>query len=134
MSGILAQVGRSASPLASRSHPGGIFGPTTDRPPHTVLMKSRLFSVLGTLSLIAVFGFGAFLLAKAEDMPAPGLILMLVSGVFLLNQWKGRRGIRTIHSAPGSPFTGLDQARESYEYELERHRRGDFDDAHTSNR
>lgn len=38
-------------------------------------MKPRLASVLIALLLIAVFGFGLFLLIAAEDMPAPGLIL-----------------------------------------------------------
>jgi len=97
-------------------------------------MKSRLPSVLGTLFLLAVFAFGAFLLVKAEEMPAPGLILMFISGFIFLIRWKGRRGIRSIRSATESPFTGLDQARESYEYERERHRRGDFDDSQTDHR
>lgn len=96
-------------------------------------MKLRPISALIALFLIAVFGFGLFLLIAAEEMPVPGLIVMLISGIVLLIHLMGRPNVRASHTSSENPFTGLDQARESHEYELERHRRGDFDvDVQTS--
>lgn len=101
-------------------------------------MKSRLLSVLGTLFLIAVFGFGAFLFVAAEEVPAPGVILMGVSGALLLRRFFGRgrgpgRQAASQHSE--SPFTGSRQALDSYDYDMERRRRGDSDvDPQTSDR
>lgn len=98
-------------------------------------MKSRFSSVLVVLLLLAMFGFGVFLLMNAEEMPAPGLLLMAFSGGILLYRWFGRRPARSHNNSDDSHFDGLDQARESYDYEAERRRRGDFDmDAQASHR
>lgn len=96
-------------------------------------MKSRISAFLVVLLLLAVFGFGVFLLMKAEEMPAPGLLLMAFSGGILLYRWFGRRPALSRSNSDDGHFDGLDQARESYEYEAERRRRGDFDvDAHAN--
>lgn len=95
-------------------------------------MKHRLASVLIALLLIAVFGLGVFLLVAAEETPAPGLILMAVSGGILVYRWVGRRGPPQANSDDESPFAALEQARESYDYDQERRRRDEFDvDGHS---
>lgn len=94
------------------------------RPP---LMKPRLASVLVTLLLIAVFGLGVFLLIAADEMPAPGLILMAGSGGIILYRWFGRHGHSMTSSDDEGPFVASEQARESYDYDMERRRRGEFD-------
>lgn len=90
-------------------------------------MKPRLASVLVALLLIAVFGFGLFLLVAAEDMPAPGLILMAVSGGIILYRLFGHSGRSMTSADDDDSFVGSEQARESYDYDVERRRRGEFD-------
>jgi hypothetical protein len=95
-------------------------------------MKFRVSSILLVLLLLTVFGLGVFLLMTAEETPAPGLLLMAFSGGALIYRWLGRRAARS-SSADDSHFEGLDQARESYDYEAERRRRGDCEmNAHAS--
>lgn len=99
-------------------------------------MKVRLFGIFVTLLLIAAFGFGVFLLVVAKETPAPGLILMLISGWVLLQRRHRTTASRPADStATDDAFAGIEQARESYEYDMERRRRGDFDtdtDTHTT--
>lgn len=85
-------------------------------------MKSRLASALFTALLIALFGFGVFLLVVAEDMPAPGLLLMTISGVLILSRFLRRKVRNTAYDDDGR-FDGIKQAHESLDYERERERR-----------
>jgi hypothetical protein len=96
-------------------------------------MKSRFSSVLVVLLLLAVFGLGVFLLVIAEEMPAPGLILMALSGGAFLFRLFARGGARSaVGSSARNPFAGSAQASESYDYDMERRRRGEFDDMDAS--
>lgn len=96
--------------------------PTTDRRSSPLPMKSRLASALVTALLIALFGFGVFLLVVAEDTPAPGLLLMTISGVLILSRFFRRKVRNTAYDDDGR-FDGIKQAHESLDYERERERR-----------
>lgn len=98
-----------------------VYSPSTDRC-SSPLMKSRLASLLLTALLLAVFGFGIFLLLVAEDTPAPGLILMLISGALMLSRF-ARRGARSTSSDDDGRFDGIKRAHESLDYDRERDRR-----------
>lgn len=99
-------------------------------------MKSRLASALVTAFLIALFGFGVFLLVVAEDMPAPGLLLMTISGVLVLSRLLSRRNTANALRSPSkSAFSDSAQALRSYDEDFERRQRGDFDmDTHNTRR
>lgn len=99
-------------------------------------MKSRLASALVTAFLIALFGFGVFLLVVAEDMPAPGLLLMTISGVLVLSRLLSRRNTaNALRSPRKSAFSDSAQALKSYDEDFERRQRGDFDmDTHNTRR
>ena len=89
-------------------------------------MSARITGFLFFSVLAVVFGLGAFLLIAADEMPAPGLILMGVSVAFLIARFRGRAGRRdTVDSEVA--FEGSQQARDSYQYDVERRQRGEFD-------
>lgn len=69
-----------------------------------------------------------FLLVVAKETPAPGLILMSIAGlVFLGRRYRSATPRSTDDSSTDAACNGIEQALESYEYDMERRRRGDFD-------
>ena len=97
---------------------------------HSTLMSARITGFLFFTVLAVVFGLGAFLLIAADQMPAPGLILMGVSIALLVARLTGRSGRRDPVDSNGA-FEGSEQARDSYQYDVERRQRGEID-AHQS--
>lgn len=89
-------------------------------------MSSRIATWLVTLFGLLALALGVFLLVYAEDMPAPGLILTLGSGAVLLYRLFGRSSGRT-RADEDDAFVMAEQNRDSYQYEVERRRRGEFD-------
>jgi len=94
------------------------------------LMSARTTGFLFFTVLAVVFGLGAFLLIAADQMPAPGLILMGVSIALVVARLTGRAGRRDTVDSNGA-FKGSEQAQDSYQYDVERRQRGEFD-AHQS--
>lgn len=89
-------------------------------------MSSRIATWLVTLFVLLTLALGVFLLVYAEDMPAPGLILTLGSGAVLLYRLFGRSAGQK-SADEDDAFIMAEQNRESYQYEVERRRRGEFD-------
>lgn len=93
-------------------------------------MSARITGFLFFTVLAGVFGLGAFLLIAADQMPAPGLILMGVSVALLVARLNGRASRRDPVDSDGA-FKGSEQARDSYQYDIERRQRGEFDAHHS---
>lgn len=93
-------------------------------------MASRTAARLVTLFLVGVLVLGLLLVRYAEDMPAPGALLVALSVAALLYRFVGRHRL-TVADDLDSAFAGSQAARESSEYDAERRRRGDFDASET---
>jgi hypothetical protein len=93
-------------------------------------MASRMAARLVTLILVGVLVFGLLLVRYAQDMPAPGALLIAVSVAALLYRFMGQRR-PTGADHEDTAFAGSDSARESSEYDAERRRRGDSDASET---
>lgn len=107
-------------------HSPGTASPARREWTLTSIMSARINSFLFFIVLAVVFGLGAFLFIAADEMPAPGLILMGVSVAFLIARYRGRAGRRDTVDSDGA-FEGSRQARDSYQYDVERRQRGEFD-------
>lgn len=90
-------------------------------------MSARITGFLFFIVLAVVFGLGAFLVIAAHQMPAPGLILMGVSIALLIARLTGRRAGRRDPVDSNGAFEGSERARDSYQYDVERRQRGEFD-------
>jgi hypothetical protein len=86
---------------------------------------NTVLSVILRLLLTVVFGLGVFLSVVADEMPAPGLLLILISVIFAIRFWFRRPGV--LRSVEQSAFDVTEIDRQSYELEAERRRKGDSD-------
>ena len=89
-------------------------------------MGARLAAWSITLFLLGLLVLGFVLLRYAEEMPAPGLLLITIAGGALLYRFWGPRRSKSQGDADEA-FAAADESRESYQYEVERRRRGEFD-------
>jgi hypothetical protein len=89
-------------------------------------MSSRIAAWLVTLFVLSALALGVFLLIYAKDTPAPGLILTLGSAAVLLYRLFGRNSGQK-GADEDDAFIVAEQNRDSYQYEVERRRRGEFD-------
>ena len=94
-------------------------GVTKDRISEMADMNTRVKALLFALTLTLVFGLGVFLLVVADEMPAPGLILMAISVVVAVGRWGAGR---SDSGSPSSAFDAMERDRESYEHDAERRR------------
>lgn len=91
-------------------------------------MNTRFAGILFFTILAVVFGLGVFLLIAADEMPAPGLILMAVSGTLLIRRLFSRNThVKHAQVDEDGPFEAAERARESFQYDVERRQRGEFD-------
>lgn len=81
--------------------------------------------ILFALILAVVFGLGVFLAISADEMPAPGLLLIGIAVIVAAVDWHKRKSRRLSTRRSHDPFEATERDRETYEIEAERRRRGD---------
>lgn len=106
--------------------PQELQAPPAENGHSPTFMSARITGFLFFIVLAVVFGLGAFLVIAADEMPAPGLILMGVSIALLIARLTRRAGRRNQVDSNGA-FEGSERARDSYQYDVERRQRGEFD-------
>ena len=90
-------------------------------------MKVRFSAIVFVVLVVIAFGLGVFLLVAAEETPAPGLILVGLSSAVLIGYVIRSRRSGTSTTTTNSPWTAIDQDRQSYEEDVERRRRDEPD-------